>query len=104
MPIIVSEETCFPLGEAPKHLPPRGGKRIHQATIFRWAKSGVRGVRLETIRVGGSLCTSSQALQRFCERLSATDDGGTEPTGPRSLSAREKATQRAEAELAAVGI
>ena len=39
-------------------------------TLYRWSAKGIRGVRLETIRVGGSLCTSVQALQRFFDRLS----------------------------------
>ena len=37
-----------------------------------WARNGIRGVRIETIRVGGTLCTSLEALQRFFDRLSAT--------------------------------
>ena len=48
----------------------RRGKRPHVATLYRWAQRGLRGVRLETIRVGGTLCTSVEAIQRFFERLS----------------------------------
>jgi hypothetical protein len=70
--IPIAEEEVFPVGQVPKHVPPlRGGKRLAPSTGFRWAKVGVDGVILETICVGGTLCTSKQALQRFFERLSA---------------------------------
>jgi hypothetical protein len=52
----------------------RNGKRPHVATLYRWAQRGVRGVRLETIRVGGTLCTTVSAIQRFCDALSRTTD------------------------------
>jgi hypothetical protein len=42
----------------------------HAATLYRWASRGVRGIRLEIIRVGGRTCTSEEALARFFERLS----------------------------------
>jgi hypothetical protein len=43
----------------------RGGKPIHPATLYRWANDGCAGVKLETIKVGGTTCTSIEALQRF---------------------------------------
>ena len=105
MSIVVAEENTFPLAETHKHVPPRrGGKKLHQATAFRWAKSGVRGVKLETIRVGGTLCTSVEALQRFFERLSATDSGATDAPTLRSPCARQKAIQQADRELEKLGI
>ena len=42
-------------------------------TIYRWATKGMRGFRLETIRIGGTLCTSHEALQRFFDRLTEAD-------------------------------
>ena len=35
------------------------------ATLYRWSKRGVSGVRLETLLIGGILYTSEQAIQRF---------------------------------------
>ena len=67
--IDLANETVVSLTEAVNHLPRRrGGKKPHPSTLYRWSKSG-----LETIRVGGTLCTSIQALQRFCERMTARD-------------------------------
>jgi len=72
--IDLTAETVISLTEATKRLPARReGKRPHVATLYRWASDGYKGFRLETIRVGSTLCTSLEALQRFCERLT-TDD------------------------------
>ena len=68
--ISISEEKLISLAEACSLLPRRpSGRQTHPGTIHRWASSGVRGVKLETIRIGGSLCTSVEALQRFFDRL-----------------------------------
>jgi hypothetical protein len=80
--IDILRERVFPLTDAPRHeeLPQRRfKKRPHAATLYRWAKKGLRGVRLETIRVGGTLCTSTAALQRFFDALSQTDQRSAEP-------------------------
>jgi hypothetical protein len=58
----------------------RDGKRVHISTLIRWATSGVRGVKLETVRLGGALFTSREAIQRFAERLTAAQAGAPEPT------------------------
>jgi hypothetical protein len=70
------------LGRVNRHLP-HGvrDKPVHPATVYRWATRGVRAadgsvVRLETLRVGGVLHTSMEALQEFCERLTAAPTGG----------------------------
>ncbi len=44
--------------------------------LYRWATEGLRGVHLETIQVGGTLCTSIEALQRFFERLGQRERDG----------------------------
>jgi hypothetical protein len=91
----------FRLSDAGKYLPPRrGGKQPHTTTLYRWAKQGFRGVKLETIRVGGTLCTSMEALQRFCERLSECPTAAPEPT---TMAARRRASERAERVLDRLG-
>jgi len=109
MPIVIANESVFPLAETPKHVPPRrGGKRLHQSTPFRWAKHGVRGVRLETIRIAGSLCTSVEALQRFFEALSATDEpaliSAPQADALRSSATRRRADAVADRELQELGL
>ena len=67
-------EELLTLREAVGKLPgSRAGKRPHINTIRRWAAKGTRGVVLETLLVGGTRCTSLQALQRFFAQLSAQD-------------------------------
>ena len=73
--IDISAETLSPLSEAPKHLPPRpNGKRVHISACYRWISRGVRGVHLESIKIGGSTYTSKEALQRIAERRSRPGD------------------------------
>lgn len=38
-------------------------------TLWRWALRGLRGVRLETIKVGGRRYTTFEAIDRFASRL-----------------------------------
>ena len=80
-------ETVLSLAQAARRLPRlRGavatGKGTHPVTLWRWAKRGLNGpdgekVRLEIVRVGGTNCTSLEALQRFLDRLQ-----GNEPLLP----------------------
>ncbi len=98
--IDLQTEKVISIRDACQMLPRRrGGKRPHFATLYRWIQRGVRGVRLESIKVGGEFCTSVEALQRFCERC-------TDPTAPKSRTSktRQRAIDKADRELAAEGI
>lgn len=69
--IQLKNESVLSLREACRKLPHRrAGRPTHPATLYRWATEGLRGIRLESIQIGGTLCTSLEALQRFFERLS----------------------------------
>ena len=75
--IDLDTEQVISLGEAAERLPRRGrGRKPHLATLYRWSNHGVRGVRLETIQIGGTRCTSVEALQRFVETLSSQNSPG----------------------------
>jgi hypothetical protein len=70
--IDLRKEATFPLAQFVKRLTPRRNQRpVHSATAHRWRNPGLRGVRLECIRVGGIWHTSMEAFQRFCDELSA---------------------------------
>lgn len=97
-------EQIISLTEAAKILPQRrGGKRPHVSCVYRWTLSGCRGVKLESIQVGGTRCTSREALGRFFERLSHA--AGTDRDLPtvRTPSQRAKASARAAEELIKAG-
>lgn len=104
-----SKETLLPFSQAARKIPPlRKGRPVNPATIWRWAKSGIRSsktgqrVKLETLRVGGSNCTSLEALSRFFTRLTEEEcDDGTAPT---VIPIPKKPSADIENALAAVGI
>ena len=100
--IDISRERVITFTEAAGHLPRRRmGRRPHVATLYRWTQRGLRGVRLESIQIGGSLCTSVEAMQRFFNRLG----GGDESPAASSPSAdRAKAVSQAEQVCKAAGI
>jgi hypothetical protein len=56
-------ESHITLAEAARLLP----GRPHSSTLARWALRGVKGVRLETVKVGGRRFTSREAIERFIE-------------------------------------
>jgi len=81
--IDVTKEKLVTLARAASRLPRRRkGKRPHPSTLFRWASRGLRGVRLETLSVGGTTCTSAAALQRFFQRLTELDHRLPTPADP----------------------
>src|SRR5262249_58250363 len=81
MAIDPTTETLRSFAEAAQRLPAlRGGKAVHPITLWRWSTRGIRtrrGVRvcLEAIKVGGTTCTSDQALIRFFHALTADASG-----------------------------
>lgn len=51
------------------------GSRPNQSTWWRWWRHGVRGVRLETVIVGGKRYTTDEAVLRFVAALNAATPG-----------------------------
>src|SRR6516162_6393797 len=73
MAINVFTEELFSLRNAARLLPARRrGKRPSLSCLYRWTTVGCRNVILESVNVGGTRCTSKEALCRFVKRLSAT--------------------------------
>jgi hypothetical protein len=92
------------LSQAAASLPRRRrGRSTHISTLYRWATNGCRGIVLETIQVGGTRCTSPQALQRFFQRLTDTTNprGAADGLPPcsRSVAQRLKASEAAGRKL-----
>jgi hypothetical protein len=103
--IDLATETPIYLADVPQYLPrhPRSGKRVAIQAIYRWVRHGVRGVRLEAISIGGTLATSVQALQRFCDACTAAKLGTSAPE-VRTSKQRQRAIEAAERELSESGI
>jgi hypothetical protein len=98
MAIDITLEVPIPLTTAACHVPRRRrGRKTAASTLHRWATHGLRGVRLETIQIGGTKCTSVPALQRFFDRLSAPN-ASCSPADISSPASQHRATP-AEREL-----
>jgi hypothetical protein len=59
---------------------------MHYATILRWIISGVSGVKLRAVRVGGVWCTRETWLMEFFE-ASANAKAGIRPAPPAAANA-----------------
>ena len=94
----IFREQLLTLTQATKELP----GRPNVATLWRWRTSGCRGVRLETVMVGGKRMVSREALQRFVEATTAAADGVQ--VKPQTNRSRAKSIDDAKKELAAAGI
>jgi hypothetical protein len=89
------KEQLFPLTDALQFVPRPKGRTPNLSTLYRWSQRGIKGVRLETVQVGGTRCTTREALGRFFGRVTAARDGT-----PR---ADQRATA-AQAALTSIGI
>lgn len=91
--IEIDREEVFALRHAAKYIPSGRleGKAAHHSTLYRWASTGIGGVVLETVMIGGIRFTSKAALMRFIERR----NGGAVPVLPPSKrdQVRERRTK-----------
>ena len=65
-------EDVVSVSEARGEIASITNKRPDKATIIRWFKRGVGGVKLEHVRLGNQYFTSRQALTRFIEARTAS--------------------------------
>ena len=95
--IDISEEKLVTPAEITKHVPcRRAGKKCNIATVYRWMTDGVRSVKLESLCVGGTRCTSIEALQRFFDALTTQADSQHAPPPRRKqIEAAERRLQKA---------
>ena len=109
--IDLSNEEVLSLSDAARALPSVHGRRIHPSTLWRWARKGIKGQRLEYLRIGRAIVTTRRALNDFAARLAAADAApGISPTlpqqstrRPRSDAQRTQDIARAEARLHQAG-
>lgn len=83
----ILSEQMMSLADAAAMLPRRrAGKKVHLATVYRWTQVGCRGVRLESLQIGATRCTSVEAMQRFFVKLSAPNGPVQTAAGPAAIS------------------
>ena len=94
--IDLSTEEIVPLADAPAKYP---YGRPHRATVYRHSLNGVRGVRLETILIGGRRFTSTEAVHRFVRQLNDRGQSSAKVTS----EVRRRQLECIDAELDAKG-
>ena len=113
MRIDATTENLLGLSEAAKLLPRINGRKVATSTLWRWCRKGLRGVRLEYLRMGRDIVTSRQALGRFFRELADTDADHQQPRNTKSTDiykrgitskARLRAMEAADVVLAEAGI
>jgi hypothetical protein len=106
----ILSETMLGLPAAARRLPCfRSDRPVSPSTVWRWIKDGVRLangriIRLEAIRLGARWVTSAEALGRFVAAQTPDFEGAPTPAQPRTAGRRQRAADRAGAELARLGI
>ena len=69
-----------PIHDVPAMLPVRpNGKRVHISAVYRWASKGVRGVRLQTVRIAGALYTTREAVEDFINAAATPPEAPSVP-------------------------
>jgi hypothetical protein len=77
---ILDGEELLTFAQAATLLPRRrGGSKVATSTLWRWSRRGSRGVVLRTIRVGGNVYVSREALTDFIAARSAVDHAPQQP-------------------------
>ncbi|WP_010585457.1 DUF1580 domain-containing protein [Schlesneria paludicola] len=97
MAIDTEIEALIPLKDCTDCFP--GRKKVHKATIYRWADRGANGVRLETTKVAGQRYTSRQAISRWV----AAQNKSEQPAAI-SPAQRQRQSEAARVVLAQHGI
>ena len=78
VPIDPLNDELIPLSQAARSLPSKPGA----ATLWRWHRRGVKGVKLEIVRVGGRVFTTASAWRDFVTRMTSRPDNTTEIAEP----------------------
>lgn len=72
---MLNDETIVTFAEAARRLPRFNGHGVSPASVWRWARVGVRGVKLEAVLLGGRWITSLEAV---------SDLAGNSPRAPKN--------------------
>ena len=75
-------------------------RRLSLATLHRWRLNGVRGVKLETVLIGGLRHTSREAIDRMIVAQNADDA----PVAAITPTQRRKQSEAARTELERMGV
>jgi hypothetical protein len=85
-------ERPISLKDACKYLGEVTGKRPALATVWRWCSKGCRGVRLESVCIGGRRYVTIPAIERFINR---SNQPAEPPAPPVETLSKTEAAYRA---------
>jgi hypothetical protein len=91
----IDSERPISFNEAGRYLPE--SSRPSYATWWRWWRKGIKGVRLQTVVIGGRRFTTPRYVEEFIAATTAAA-AGERPT-TRTPAQREREIRRAEAEM-----
>jgi hypothetical protein len=82
----------------------RRGTKLSYTCLWRWATKGVAGVVLQTVRVGGTPCTTESDLRHFFADVAAAKRGEKPIPIIRTSAHRAREIEAARQRLAQSGI
>lgn len=100
--IDILNKQMIPFSKIPGWCEKHIGNRVNRSTAHRWRMRGARGVKLETVLVGGRRYTSQEALLRFLDMTTVAEDGVSSPQ--HNSHERCRSHEEAEAYLKPEGI
>lgn len=75
-----ARDQIVPIGEVRLFLPrAASGKLRSTRSIYRWANTGLRGIILETVKIGGSTFVTHTALNTFFQKTAVPRPDPKEP-------------------------
>jgi len=98
-----TSDQLIKLSAVPAFVETITGDRPHIATIHRWRLRGCKGVKLQTAFAGGHCRTTETWVREFFAEVTAAANGDN-PKQNNPATESSAAHDRAERELAAVGI
>jgi hypothetical protein len=90
MAIDIYSEELKTFRQAAESLPGRPAP----STPWRWSRRGLRGIRLESVLIGGTRYTSSEALQRFVDAVTAASERANDGERPEEVHERDESATR----------
>lgn len=100
MTIDITHDQLLDFGSAAKLLPSES--RPSYTTWWRWCRRGIRGVKLETVLLGGRRFTTADAMKTFVTALTSGGSGHRPTTSEPRLARRSD--RGTETELRMLGI
>jgi len=108
---MLSDGKALTFSQAAKIIPAVNGRRPHANSVWRWARKGLNGVKLEVWKVGRCFVTTQEALERFFVEAAKAEpqprrcaNGHTRPISRfRTREERDRAVAQAERSLEATG-